>query len=365
MTSTKPAATPDPDQPISVLPDGDLWAGLRKAAVTEDLGHSDIALSLDRLRDGGLLSADLVKDPGLSARTLMRVGAVNLSVGRLLEGHVNALRLIDLYGSGRLRTAARALVANCAVFGVWGADSSDAVTIDATQGQLSGSKVFCSGLGTVTHAVVTVNSGPDVQLVLLDVTDPERATVTDWDMLGMKATNSGGYRFSGMVLTDAEWIGAPGDYLSEPDFVGGVWRIAALQAGAAIGLIERAGEVLRETGRLGSEAQIARLTTVLAQAWAGAALVERAAIAGQPHVPAERSVATSIAARLFTETTAQAAISAVEQSLGLRHFASGSETGRMARDLSVYMRQAARDAFLQRAGSFALNHPGEAWGVFR
>ncbi|MFW8637552.1 hypothetical protein [Cribrihabitans pelagius] len=104
--------------------------------------------------------------------------------------------------------------------------------------------------------------------------------------------------------------------------------------------------------------------TVLMRAWAGAALTERAAQASSdPHTPAEDIVAASIAARLTTEETGLDAIRAVEQSIGLCHFETGTGTGRMARDLAVYLRQAARDAFLQRAARHTLGQEGQAWGV--
>jgi alkylation response protein AidB-like acyl-CoA dehydrogenase len=118
-------------------------------------------------------------------------------------------------------------------------------------------------------------------------------------------------------------------------------------------------------GRMQAEQQKARLMTVLMRAWAGVALVDRAAVASSDRkfVP-EQIVSNSIAARLYTEEVGLDAIRAVEQSLGVQHFTESSETGRLARDLSVYLRQAARDAFLQRSAEFALGQSDNAWGVF-
>jgi len=117
--------------------------------------------------------------------------------------------------------------------------------------------------------------------------------------------------------------------------------------------------------RLEADAQLARLMQVLMRVWAGMALAERAALASLDNAPEETIVSTSIAARIYTEEGALEAIKAVEQSLGLRHFAAASETGRMARDLSVYLRQAARDAFLKRAARHALSSEETIWGVFK
>ena len=212
---------------------------------------------------------------------------------------------------------------------------------------LTGAKKFASGLGTVTHAIVTVNSGPDVRLALIEVTDVNRADVSGWRMPGMRSTASGRFDFSGLAVSSLLWVGSAGDYVREPYFVGGVWRIAALQIGGAVGLIDAATSHLRSLGRMEADAQKSRLGQVMMRALSGGALVERAARMMLSKMP-EKAVALSIAARLQTEDCALDAIRAVEQSVGLAHFEDGSVTSRRARDLSVYLRQAARDAMLIR-----------------
>lgn len=342
----------------------ELLAALSQAASEEENGTRAIGRSIDLLREAGALSGDGARDPENTARMLMRVASVNLSVGRLLEGHVNALLLLNLNGTDQTKSRFLQNITEGAFLGVWGADGQVPVTSDASGTSLSGIKNFASGLGTVTHAIVTVNSGPQVCLALADVRAAERADPSAWDMHGMKATASGTYDFTDLPESAFEWIGDAGDYLKEPHFVGGVWRIAALQVGATVGLLDAAAAELRGMGRMQAEQQKARLMTVLARAWAGISLVERAAAAASDcNLEPEQIVSTSIAARLFTEEVGLDAIRAVEQSLGLQHFQARAETGRMSRDLSVYLRQAARDAFLQRSADLALGNGGNAWGV--
>ncbi|WP_324753269.1 acyl-CoA dehydrogenase [Roseovarius sp. Pro17] len=364
-----PLSTISPATPSSKASQGDLTADLLakllNGAEAEEAGTRPIGSSIDLLRSASLLNADRYEQPDLTARMLMRVGAANLSVGRLWEGHINASALIDLYGSPGLKCRVRTLIAQGAFLGVWGADADVPVTWTAPRTCLNGAKMFASGLGTVTHAVVTVNSGPEVCLALVDVSDMARADAGVWNMHGMRATASGRFDFTDCPMSSVDWLGEPGDYLKEPHFVGGVWRIAALQAGAAIGLVDRAAAQLRAMDRMQAEPQKARLMPVLMRAWAGSALVERAALATiDTELATEQIVSTSISARLLTEEIALDAIRAVEQSIGLQHFAAGSQTGRMARDLAVYLRQAARDAFQQRASEHALGREGNAWGVF-
>ena len=357
-----------PAMPIADASQGDLSADLLAklsgGAAAEEIGVRAIGTSIELLRSANLLQAAGDEQPDRIARKLMRVGAANLCVGRLWEGHINALTLINLYGLPRLKRSVRTLIDQGAFLGVWGADGDTPVTWSAQHDRLSGAKMFASGLGTVTHAVVTVNSGPEVRLALVDVSDTSRADAGVWNMHGMKATASGRFDFTDLPLSRAEWLGEPGDYLKEPHFVGGVWRIAALQVGAAIGLIDCAAAQLRAMGRMQAGPQQARLMPVLMRAWAGASMVEVASLSTiDAGLAKEQIVGTSIAARLLTEEVALDAIRAVEQSIGLQHFDAQSQTGRMARDLAVYLRQAARDAFLQRAAEHALGRDGNAWGI--
>ena len=355
-----------------MIPDEDtaatdaLVALLDEAAGPEETGDTPVAVSIAHLRSAGWLADDGAQDPARTAARLMRVGAANLPVGRLWEGHVNALYLARAHADAETRARVQARVADGAFLGVWGADG-DRPVIPAPDGtHLNGSKSFASGLGTVSHAVVTVSSGPAVRLALVDVRDMARADASVWRMQGMQATVSGRYDFDGIAADDILWLGSPGDYLREPHFVGGVWRIAALQIGGALGLLEAAATGLRDRDRLHAPAQMARLSAVAIRALGASALTTRAAEAAVPGTrPAPDSAAAlSAAARLLTEEVALDTIRAVEQSLGLAHFETGSATGRKARDLSVYLRQAARDAFQTRVGEACLAREGALWTLF-
>ena len=339
---------------------------LEAAAAGEEAGTRHIKDSLLMLRRIGWLDDDGTIDPVRTARRLQRVGAANLPVGRLWEGHMNGLYLARVHGDPDAGARVQALVDGGAILGVWGADGAIPVRPASDSDRLEGHKIFASGLGTVTHAVVTVSSGPDVRLGVIDVGDPARANPETWQMLGMRATASGRYNCDGVLLRDVIWLGGPGCYVTEPHFVGGVWRIAALQVGAAVGLLEAAAATLRQRDRLSAPAQMARLSAVAIRALAAAALVLRAADAAAPGAPdaATREPVLSAAARLATEEAALDAIRAVEQSLGLGHFEEGSVTMRKARDLSTYLRQAARDAFQTRVGEACFDTEDCLWTLF-
>jgi len=323
---------------------------LRKRAADEDAGAS-LYTSITNVLASGVLDDDR---PVELARTLVALAEANLPVARLAEGHVNARQLLDLH--------APSVVPDGAILGIWGADGDDPVK--AAGDQLSGCKRYASGLGVVTHALVTVAHGDTSRLALVEANDPARCRPECWDMLGMRATVSGEFDVTGLRPS---WIGAPGAYHAEPTFVGGVWRIAALQLGGTMGLLGATRDYLAGLGRLDADAQVARLAGPLARALAAFGLVERSAKVAQGKegaVDPDRSVALSIQARLLTEDLAQDTIAAVERSVGLPHFAQGSETGRMARDLATYCRQVARDAMELRAGRTLLGRTGPLSGIW-
>lgn len=321
---------------------------LSEAAALEDEGQ-DISRSVEQLMASAMLKAC---DPSMLVRWLVAIAEANLPIARLAEGHVNATRLIRHFGGTPVN----------GLHGVWGADGVRPCRLEGAR--IVGDKRFASGLGVVKHAVVTVESDGATLLAVVDVTETDRQAPAAWDMLGMKATLSGKIQLDGL---EPHWLGGPDDYFQEPLFFGGVWRIAALQLGGTFGLLEGARTALAEVGHLEADAQIARLAPLLARAMAAFGLVERAAETAEGpagRADPDRAVALSIQARLLTEDLAQDAIAAVERSVGLRHFERTSATGRIARDLATYCRQAARDAFEQRAARIVLARPGrlsEIW----
>ncbi len=332
---------------------------LRDHAVVEDKGE-DVSASVGLLRQAHLLDESGKAAPRATVRRLMRVAAANLSVARLLEGHINALRLVETHGQAGQLFEVRELVRQGAFLGVWGADGDRPVRVADTNGKLDGRKKYASGLGTVTHAILTVDVSSQTRLCLIDVQDKARQDGQSWSMLGMRATRSGHFDVTGIDGASAMWIGPPGVYMSEPGFIGGVWRIAALQLGATLGLLEAAARKLADLGRLDAEAQMARLTSVVMRAMGAEGLTVKAAEFAESDKALdapEHAVALSAAARLLTEEIGLQAITAAEQSLGMLHFETDSESGRIARDLAVYMRQAARDALLLRVGRYVFGQP--------
>ncbi|EDX86666.1 hypothetical protein S7335_4371 [Synechococcus sp. PCC 7335] len=128
------------------------------------------ASDFDRLVDAGLLRAPLRSDlggiglgfesnrMGLLLQILKQIGRGNLSLGRVFEGHVNALQLIQTFAKEEQIRAFAKDAHSRKAFGVWNAEAKDGVKlypIGEERYRMEGSKTFCSGCGYVERPFVT------------------------------------------------------------------------------------------------------------------------------------------------------------------------------------------------------------------
>ena len=115
-------------------------------------------------RHGGL---GLGIDPGGASAlfTLLRsIGQGNLAVGRIFEGHANAIKLINTFGSEAQIEKTSEDVRAGHLFAIWNAETKDGIRI-LDNNKLSGAKTFCSGAGYVTRALITAKDRSGTALV--------------------------------------------------------------------------------------------------------------------------------------------------------------------------------------------------------
>jgi alkylation response protein AidB-like acyl-CoA dehydrogenase len=349
----------------------------------------DLAHDLDLLARIGLFAAALPSSGGglglglghsaqatlWTVTVLRRLGRANLSVARLFEGHLNALKLIDLHASPGLRQRLVTRAEAGAVFGIWGADGKTPVRLhpegDGSY-RLSGAKAFASGLGLVDVALITTPSPSDpaqLQLVSVDASDRDRQQPEEWTAAAMRATRSGGFVLDDLGVAQRDLVGGPGDYLLEPHFEGGIWRYCAAHIGGAEALVEALRQSLIASGRASDVHQLERLARAVARCEAGRRLVETAAVkveASRSGTPSEidAAVAHALVTRETVEEACVEVLTLVERSLGVRAHVAGSSIERQRRDLGLFLRQAAPDAKLQRAGRLIVGSAtaiGEQW----
>jgi len=283
------------------------------------------------------------------AHLLRLIGRGHLATGRLFEGHVNAIKLAATYGSpAQLDHVAHHVQAGD-LFGLWVTDGPDPLRLDGHQ--LRGGKLFCSGAGHLSHAIVTAQQPhSEPVLVLVTLEDPARATPSAIKLQGMRSAVTGAVDLAGLP---ADIMGQPGDYLRQPLFSAGAWRTSAVTLGGIDALVHAAQTQLVERGRAGNPHQRTRMgQALIAQETAALWVAKAARIAEQEGGDAGDIAAYVNLARMAVEAAALQALELVQRSLGLSAFIAGQPVERLVRDLATYLRQPAPDETLTEAAAW-------------
>ncbi|MGI4797017.1 MAG: hypothetical protein ACRYG8_23795 [Janthinobacterium lividum] len=338
-----------------------LPAMLARASVLDAAGAFP-AEDVAALRQAGVLSApvpvafggDGVGTEPVGAEAvlalMLALGRGNLAVARLIEAHVNALRLIVLFGDKRAVEAAVADARAGHLFGLWVTDGRRALVADGER--LSGQKGPCSGAGHCTRALVTAEAGDGVRMAVVALSGAE-AVVPVQGMQGMRGAANGVVDLDGATVRD--WVGIAGDYLMEPDFSCGAWRASAAAAGALAGLVEAVGEGLRRKGQTEAPMQLARFGEMVTARETARLWVERMAEVAEGNEASEaEKVATVNLGRGAVERACLDGIRLAQRSMGLGAFVAPNPVERMVRDLGIYLRQPAPDAVLLEAAAWHL-----------
>jgi alkylation response protein AidB-like acyl-CoA dehydrogenase len=387
---------------------------LAQAAATDEVGGFP-AQEMRWLHEAGLLAAALPASLGGAGlgepaatlalyQALYHVGRGNLAVGRLWEGHVNALLLIRCFGTPAQLARAAADARAGHVFGVWNTENpAHGVQLAPVASQpgryrLQGAKTFASGSGHITRPVLTgallappaparrLDQGPlpvaspaappaptGWQLLLLRADEqPPKLDRSFWRPLGMRATASFQADFTGLEIGTDDLIGQPNDYYRAPWFGGGAARFAAVQLGGAAAVFDETRRFLRRLGRTDDPYQRQRLGELLAlhetgQRWLRGA-AEHAALpttpAGLATVRPEALAAYVNTLRATTEDICLQTLRLAERSVGARGLLQPEPFERLHRDLTHYLRQPAPDATVADAGRFALSSDKPAYQLF-
>ncbi|WP_458094384.1 acyl-CoA dehydrogenase family protein [Roseomonas sp. WA12] len=298
---------------------------------------------------------------------LRLVGRTSLPLGRLFEGHMNALRLVMTYGTRtQQRSAAEDARAGC-LFGVWNTEGSS-VSLRMEDGVLRGGKILCSGAGLVERALVTGRQGgegPPQMLVVPLPRGTERASLAGWTPHGMRASATGSIDLDGIPVTSDMLLGEPDIYFRQPDFSSGAWRFLAVQLGGIEAVAEALRAHLLRTGRGENPHQAARFGEVLTATETARLWVHRAALmAEQRTAPSDHLVAYVNLARGAVERAGLDVMEVATRSVGLQGLMRPHPLERLMRDLATYLRQPAPDHALVSgaAAGLAFAEPvGEMW----
>ena len=201
---------------------------------------------------------------------LARLAEDNIVAARVAEAHVDAVAILHELG-GKPPEPGQ-------LWAVWAAESPDAVLIATDINgafTLNGTKVWCSGAGFCTHALVTARLDNGAQgLFALPLTDPAvKPLPSTWWTAGVAGSDTRSVQFTN---AHAVAVGDPGDYLDRP----GSWHGAIGVAACWLGGARRVADPLyRCTGSQSADAySLAHLGVVDAALAAGDATLAAAAL---------------------------------------------------------------------------------------
>lgn len=387
MTHTVPQPRPAPastlDFPVDqTFPDLPLAAARRVAEAARQRGperDADGAFPEDEivlLHREELLQAPLPPEQGGAgllrgpeglrrlARVLSTIGAGSLPLGRVYEGHVNALGLILTYGTPAQRSTAAAEARAGHLFGVWATDDGAAPLRLEPSGEawtLHGRKILASGAGWVTRPLVTARAGDGLRMVLPHLRLGERADLAGWTAQGMRASATGAVDFEALPIAAGQRLGAPEVYTAEPHFAGGAWRFLAVQTGGMAEIVALLCEQLRSRGRDADPYQRQRVGEAAIALETARLWVDRAATLAGGDGPAGDVAGYVNLARGAVERAALEVLEVAQRSIGLMAFMRPQPIERVARDLSTYLRQPAPDRALAMGAAHWLDTGGAAW----
>ncbi|WP_321794145.1 acyl-CoA dehydrogenase [Caballeronia sp. J97] len=264
-------------------------------------------------------------------RTLGAVAAFDLSLVKLYEGHTDALAILAELDAAQPEDGS--------AWAVWAAEPPNArLSALGESGArtvlLQGTKAWCSGAASVTHALVTAwNERNEPVLAAVDLRQ-EGVEITDagWQAVGMKASASVDVHFE---RVPARLIGASRAYIERPGFWQGGAGIAACWLGAASGI---AAFVARASKRRAGPHELAHLGAIDTTLSAAAALLRETAafIDREPHndamVPAMR-------ARLASEHASAFVVERAGRASGAGPLCRDAHFAQLMADLPVFIRQ--------------------------
>ncbi|WP_420146575.1 acyl-CoA dehydrogenase family protein [Spirosoma sp.] len=356
----------------SMLVESDKITGLlQKIAETASQTDDDKTFpkeSFNWLANAGLLGITLTEPLGTDQllQMLKQIGAANLAVGRVYEGHINALNLIDLYATSEQKGVWKAdVIEHSRLFSVWNTQAADGVKIHVIGNgryRLEGCKTFCSGANWIQRPLVTGElMGADRRGWQMCIIPTERVKAIPqddqfWQPLGMRASVSYKLDFTGVELDESDLLGQPGDYYKQPYFSGGAIRFAAVQLGGAEALVEAVRAYLDSLKRTDDAFQRMRLAEMTWLVESGNHWLNAAGTKTDQWLndrkETDKIVTYANMARTAIEEICLRVMPLAERSVGARGLMRPLPFERIHRDLTFYLRQPAPDATVLDIGRY-------------
>jgi alkylation response protein AidB-like acyl-CoA dehydrogenase len=304
---------------------------------------------------------------------LASLGAVDLTVARLTERHLDALAILrEARRLGQVHDAEWSR--HCADWAAWGHarlwQVYDAEGLTATEHDhgwaLSGVQPWCSLAGCAGHALVTARDGEERRLFAVPLGHPgvSAAARTTGAAHSIACASRGLADVASTPIAfdavPAVPIGEPGWYSTRPGLAWGGIGVAAIWYGATVAVARR---LLADSHRCSPDQvallHVGAIDTALYQT--RTAFADAAAIADAGDADPAETVLITQRVRQSVADTAQEVMSPVGQAIGLAP-RPGEEHARRVADLGVYLRQHHAERHVVRQGEQVLaGTSGHTW----
>lgn len=291
---------------------------------------------------------------GERLKFLTEIARRDLSLARIIEGHLDAVQI--LHEAGRT-------IEKGALYAVWasgGGDKSLQISPDVSSPEtifLTGCKLFCSGADLVDRALVYVY--PNEQLVEINIqTTKEHGHLTFdgklWKSPAFSETHTWAVTFDQLPVTPDDYVGSRAWYFKRPGFCLGAFSPAACWAGGALAMLDS----LRERPLTGGHAK-AHLGAVAASACSMQLMLMWAAkeIDADPTNESGRIFPIALLVRHHIERNCTEILDRFGRTLGPRPYAFDTRTARRIAELNLYIRQCHAERDLEELGDYLQNHP--------
>lgn len=290
-------------------------------------------------------------------QALAAVAAKDLSLAKLFEGHTDALAITHELGFSSN--------AGC-TWATWCAESPTDRVICSAKGRegrvlVTGSKPWCSGAASVSHALVSCwNEQDEPCLVAIELHQPGiRITGQGWAAVGMADTASVDVIFE---HAEGRLVGPPNAYLARPGFWHGGAGIASCWYGGASSIGEITRRKVQAKGAKADAHQLAHLGAMEVALSSTKAVLREVALWIDLH-PALDAWRQALRARLSAEACAVEVMHRAGRALGAGPLCKDAHLARLMADLPVFLRQSHAEKDLAALGEELVRLEAEPWAL--
>ena len=327
--------------PVTQLPD-------LQQALARLSAQTTPAQKLDHLIHAGV---DRLALPAAGAtlgrwQALAAVAAHDLSLAKLFEGHTDALAILTELGANPSSVTPIEPAGRPQSWAVWAAEMpSCRVVIEAGNPQpgalvsLSGTKAWCSGARSGTHALLTAWSadGTGPHLVAVALAQPHITVSSEhWQAVGMRASESLRVSFD---QATGRLVGTPGSYLARPGFWHGGAGVAACWYGGTLAIAGALQQALARTNAASTDRFRLAAAGRVDVALHSTAQLFRQTAAWLDNHPREDARPAALRLRLAAAACAQQVLALTGDAMGAAPFCLDKRFAQAAADLPVFIRQ--------------------------